>query len=558
MSDEPAELDLVALFYRANWTRLRLSARVSGMVDFGVLASQAESASPLGRGIRLPLLPPAHLGVRRFAGTLRLTPGGRYVVDISEPARIDEADMLYAGFLASNGFCAGAGSAPLRPPYPDLLCPARLLNGFTLDLRGEVATAAGPGRRAFAVVATPVPGARADLVTRPERIEVIADAESGILLRSEETFEGRTLRVTELADVTFGVPGSAFTMPDGDDRRFGSLGSTAFTGLDGPGWTAARIAINAAGTVLGSVIRQAPGGRGPDAPAVDPEGAMPPDDEASRPVDRAESGSGGSAGVDDDLLHAMHGSGRAEFSGTLHTWADVAMMAEPAQAKTSSHGWGGVGLAAGAIGSRLGVVHTVDRVQTGGGGRYRVEHVLPVRRSVPRIATCDGQRLWRVFADKVVISPAAPLKREVADMVDTSPLLECQLTDVRETVLGGRRAFALPARRAASSWSARPRMIGGDVVVDAELGIVLRFVWRIDGKPAYRREFRDVTAGRGDGQEFHGHVPPAVRVVHADGSLLDDVAVSLPPPVRVAAKAAGSGLKAARGFLDSLSERRGH
>jgi hypothetical protein len=80
---EPAGPDVVALLYRADWTRLRLSARVSGTVDCAVLASQMQSASPLGPST--PWLPHEHLGIRRFAGSLRLTPGGRYETEITEP-----------------------------------------------------------------------------------------------------------------------------------------------------------------------------------------------------------------------------------------------------------------------------------------------------------------------------------------------------------------------------------------------------------------------------------------------------------------------------------------
>jgi hypothetical protein len=92
-------------------------------------------------------------------------------------------------------------------------------------------------------------------------------------------------------------------------------------------------------------------------------------------------------------------------------------------------------------------------------------------------------------------------------------------------------------------------------VVDAELGIVLRFIRREGGKPGYRSEFRDVTAGRAEDAEFRVQVPPGVRVVHADGTFFDDITVGLPEPVRVAAKAAGTGLRAARGFLDYWSKR---
>jgi hypothetical protein len=70
------------------------------------------------------------------------------------------------------------------PPLPELFCPSALLSGFTLDVRGPVTA---DGRDAIVVTATP----RRDTVgSRPalhDRVEVIVDAELGILLRREET-----------------------------------------------------------------------------------------------------------------------------------------------------------------------------------------------------------------------------------------------------------------------------------------------------------------------------------------------------------------------------------
>jgi hypothetical protein len=188
-----------------------------------------------------------------------------------------------------------------------LLCPTRLLNGFSLELRGEITGIAGSGRRALAVAATALPGARTDLLARPERIEVLADADTGILLRSEETFKGRTLRLTELSEVTFGEPGDAFIPPDeDDDRDTAGRGFSAFTGFSGPVWTAARTATNSAGGLLRSVITHAPGRQAPGQP--DPEACMPPDDEDDAAAGSAAGEPAGLAGVSDELLHAMFGS----------------------------------------------------------------------------------------------------------------------------------------------------------------------------------------------------------------------------------------------------------
>ena len=92
-----------------------------------------------------------------------------------------------------------------------LLRPSWLLTGFTLE-PGEPVTASG--RDALRVAATPRQGIRGRPSAGPralDRVEVVVDAELGILLRLEEILDGRTLRVTELTDVRVGPA------PAGDD-----------------------------------------------------------------------------------------------------------------------------------------------------------------------------------------------------------------------------------------------------------------------------------------------------------------------------------------------------
>ena len=70
------------------------------------------------------------------------------------------------------------------------------------------------GRDAIAVTARPRRGAvgsGTSLSPRAcDRVELIVDAETGILLRREETFEGQVLTLTELTAVTM-------TPPEADD-----------------------------------------------------------------------------------------------------------------------------------------------------------------------------------------------------------------------------------------------------------------------------------------------------------------------------------------------------
>ncbi len=197
-----------------------------------------------------------------------MAPGGRYRIDI--PSGQDDAGAEHGqGDNPADSDrvprCRYGTRPGLPPPYPELLRPSPVLNAFTLELaeRFEVAE-----RAALRVVATPAPGVwRAAKTSRPERIDIIADAATGILLRFEEVFDGRTVQLVELTDVTFDPPGE-FSVPDhGEDDGEPREGPPPFSG---PRWAKARSAVHAAkaatntvGPVLGSAIKHTarrPGG----------------------------------------------------------------------------------------------------------------------------------------------------------------------------------------------------------------------------------------------------------------------------------------------------------
>src|SRR5262249_8276736 len=161
--------------------------------------------------------------------------------------------------------------------------------------------------------------------------EVLADAETGILLRYAELSAGRMVHLAELSEVRFGLEAGDLGEPDADAEDDGSGDGEPLSSLSsmfsGPGWTAAKAAANVAGNVLGLNVRHAsrrPGEPGSWERATtedDPEAAMPP---AGDRFDPAVSGGPAS----DDVLHALHRSGRAEFSATLHWWADAERFGE--------------------------------------------------------------------------------------------------------------------------------------------------------------------------------------------------------------------------------------
>lgn len=540
MMDEP---DLVTLFYRADWTRISLSAEVHELSDWALRSKMRQPAQPGFSWVRADV-PPDGRGRCEHRARLRIAPGGRYVVGILTSSDVETAPDHDAVLRTRYGIRPG-----LLPPYPEVLRPSLLLVGFSLELAERVPVA---GRAALRVVATPAPGVwQADKRKRPERVEVIADAETGILLRFEEFFEGRTVQLTELSDVTFD-PGGEFEVPDGgeDDGEAGENESRLFSS---PGWAATKSAANVLGTVLGTAAGHAP--RPPRRAAAwagataddDPEAAMPPAEER---FDPAVSG----APASEELLHALHRSGRAEFSATLHQWIDAAVYGEWAQARASDRGWGGVGSAAGALAGRVGDIHLVTRVAIGGDGRYRLEYLRDRRRHRPRAVACDGSRRWLEYDDRVVVGPVLPLPQEITEMIDTAALLDPRVSNVAETRVGGRRGFAL--RAAADAPDARdvPMLVrNSDLFVDAELGILLRLVWYAGDGQALRYEFRDLAPLSADGGEFAFRVPPGLRVEHTDGWLLDEM--DIPEGMRSAIRSAGSAAKAAHGFLSSLRGR---
>jgi hypothetical protein len=536
------ERELVTLLYGADWKRLNLTADISVTFDFDPHFRQVNGHAPRPPD-RADIEHGVPRGIHRLGGRLVVVPGGRYRVEPEETPDPDDEPGL--GHLGPEA----------------LLHPAQLLSGFTLSPRGPVTVS---GRDAFKVVATPRPWQVSTLAPL-DRIEAIVDAETGILLRRADIFDGLTLQLTELSQVRFGAlkATDAAGFSDDDDWEgdpadpFGGLGGNPF---DVPGWRAAKVAANAAGAVLGSAVRHSPHqrctGAGPGGRVGDADAAMPADEPF---------GAGAPASVtviSDELPYAMYRSGTVPFTGTLHRWDDTAAYTDWLRLGADRRGWDGVGAFAGAVGDRIGISHRVWRVQTGRGGRYRIDYVLnPQKGRPPSTMACDGDQRWRVYENRVTVGPAGPVDRDIAAMVDASWLLRYELSDVTELTFGDRRAFAF---RVASGEPLPPLLsplVLSDTraIVDAELGIVLLVESRLNGKATIRGEFRDVsaTAAEDQGGAFRLDIPPGVRVVRHDGGPLNEIDV--PEPVRVAARSARAaarmgetGFAAARGFLDSL------
>lgn len=160
----------------------------------------------------------------------------------------------------------------------------------------------------------------------------------------------------------------------------------------------------------------------------------------------------------------------------------------------------------------------MTRVTIGGGGRYRLDYLRDHRKHGPRAVACDGSRRWLEYDDQIVVGPVLPLPREITEMVDTAVLLDTHVSDVAETQVSGRRGFALRTAADAPDPIEVPRLLKkSDLVVDAELGIMLRLTWYADGTQAMRYEFRDVAPL--SAQRDLAHDSAACTVTFGDRSL---------------------------------------
>jgi hypothetical protein len=457
----------------------------------------------------------------------------------------------------------------------------------------------------------PVPSLLRAPVEPWDEVQAVVDVELGFLLRCRRRNRTGTGEVNEFRSLTVG--GEA----DGDPELFSAPeGSISGRGADRAGvpWqTFARAAgKEAAKTVagmaaggIGAVIRASstthedPFARA-TAEESDPEAEMPQDDPA--PPDRADPAE---PAVSDELLHLLYRSGTIapRISAALHEWFDFAALLEAAPDSARRTGFGGVGflldtIHGKAVDDGTDAAHEARRLRIGGWDRYRIDVTRPSRwagRGLERWQTIagDGTRTWKVYAKRVTAESAEPVPGEIADLLDASWLLACELSDGHPvTVDGGRPGYRVVARKpgprptgielfltpdAVSAMAGRWAQLFFPVVavVDAESGRLLRLTRYKGGRPVLRQELRDVADV--DSADDFGFTPPAGLPVEEETEDADPAPESeesqesqgahgahawsgewITPgdAARVAAdavkKQVGEKVAAARGFLDSF------
>jgi outer membrane lipoprotein-sorting protein len=571
--------EVIGLLYRADWTRLSLSAEVRSETDRELLPRLSPEEPPRwyrprpaqtqeeewSRWHRAWSAQKQDDGRYSWRGTLLIGPGGRWRLEGSVPGR-DAGGEAAEGNDGERGWSwrlsATGGPPPLPvkvngayPPVPELFCPSCLLGGYTLEELGPMIVA---GRDAIAIAATP----RRDVLSSDpghrshDRVEVAVDAELGILLRRIETSGGELVARTELTDVTMNPPEAAdpvrFAVPLGSHRS-----ETPGKTVRGPDWAT----MDRVGGGLDVLIRHAPHRPGRDAAGQQPE-AMPSPDPA--PLEPANA-----SPPPDEVLDLLYRSGEPhDLSVTVRQWRDQAALAAWVPERLRAAGSGGFADLLDTMARGMNVARTDARLRVSGPDRYRLDYFSPrLDRGAPTTIACDGERRWQVYQDWTMVGPAAPLTDPIAFLADACWLLRGRLSGGTELTYRGRPARQLRVTRVpgGAGLVVGPPLFPdaiADAIIDAETGCLLRLISYAGDAPVIWSELDDISTEPAGPDEFRVHVPPGTRTVEETGNWVVDEAAAMPGLAGTAARAAAEAVNrttgavsAARTFLDDL---RGH
>jgi hypothetical protein len=381
------------------------------------------------------------------------------------------------------------------------------------------------------------------------------DAELGILLRRVETSGGELVTLTELTDVTMNPPEAA------DPARFAPVpGSNRGETQEGPGAAvrAGWAAVDLAAGGLGALIRHAPRLPGHGPPGEQPEAMPSPDPAPLEPADGSP--------PPEEVLELLYRSGEPrDLGATARQWHDEAATATLIPESIRAAGSGGIASLFEAMTRGMNVTRTVARLRVSGPDRYRLDFSRRLRRILPTTIACDGERRWRVFQDRTVVGPAAPLWDQIAFLADSCWLLRGRLSGGAELTYRGRPARQLRVTPVPGGEEVVPgplMLYPADAIVDAETGCLLRLLSYIGDTLAIWSELDDISTEPAGPDEFRVHAPPGTRTVEETGNWVADEIAVMPGLAGTAARAAAEAVNrtagavsAARSFLDDL---RGH
>jgi hypothetical protein len=430
----------------------------------------------------------------------------------------------------------------LPAPIQAMFRPSWLVSGYDLALDGTEETA---GRTALRITATPRPLARGQFTGRDlviDRFTVLADPDLGLLLRREVTRDGRTDETALITSLTLGQDPDAASqasfrpppaLPIADTIDNGENGAGPAPRQDGAAWRLAKSAAGALGEGLGFAVRHTP--RTPPPAGTPPMPDSGPPDTEPVPLPAG-------------LVNLLHRTGQpaACFTATATTWIDGEAIVAAGQAVRTDPGsplpglLGPEDLWAALTDRPPADQYLAERITVGPPGRYRVDQLATQDARRVRTVASDGERYWAVYANRVVVLPATAqrLDEQKLRLADPSWLLGpgWRLSAFRPQEIGGRDGWLLWAQNTGtpgtSRWdlAARGLLPQVCVVVDAELGVLLRITGYADGKPAMCTELTGLTVLPADDlAPFTPELPDGVPVIHGR-TKLDEL--NMPAPVR--------------------------
>ena len=569
--------ELVALLYRADWTRLSLLARLSWARDVELDRQFRQGAeSDLHRrtqavitrltGLRDPDEPaPGDLEQELL---VRVAPGGRFRVESvadGTVAAVGDGERRWA--VIGDRALGRPGPGPGRAVH-GLFTPQWLLAWYDLRVTGQ---AEAEGRAAHRVTATPrrVSGRWPTALTGWSGWTCWSTTRWASCCGASRCSAGRFLSGRSCTSWNLtrqGRPCSRCRRRCATSvRRIGS--SRAGAPGRRPGRPRARRRRRWASRP-GTFRATARGGR----PATPSRSCRPTPGAARRPPRTGRP-------PEPDLAILLHRTGRTPptFTADLHRWQDDEAYTDILQDyRGALPPWLDGILGPDALWDAVAEhspedrsEHQTARLRVALPGRYRIDYRTGNWHHRYAAIACDGTQTRKIFADRVAVSPATPLAPDIASLVDPAWLLSgwklSAAGPARVACLPGLRVVAEPThgRLAAMGFSLV------EVIVDAELGILLQHTSFGGDRPAVRTELRDVRPagdldaafGAGFGAGFGADAAPGLRVVADSGGLLADR--DLPRPVRAAGGAAAiaglgaaAGAVAITGWLDKHRSRR--
>ena len=574
---------IVGLLVEADWTRLCLTAELTTVHDESVQSLLRSSAAVRAWRARRDRPDPAawqaaataepRADLRTSRSRLLIAPGSRYrqEFDVQGTGRVLGSDGQTEWDLDDDETdYSNLHSADSWPPAEELLCPAWLPSLFELELAGAdvmggrqvlrisagprplLRGRSGPGRSGMPRV---LPASwRKSGEELLDRIDAVVDAEFGILLRCERLFDGQLVSRSELAQIMIDPPEAAdasqFSPPPADNNPVDGAddGPGPDSPFDGPGWRLVKTAANLGASSLSATIKrraQAATQAGP-ADATTGRSGWRPDAGAGAAVTNSESP------VSSEIVRLLYRSGlhTADLDAELRVWVDTE--ASLANMKDASERWGmdGIGRLSDALAELGTQKFRRAMIRLGAVGRYRIDYTEATGQRRPQTVAADGEYRWRVYPDRTIVGPAAPLPADIARLFDSAWLLSWKLTGGDEIRLDGRAAFAVRLHESGRPLPSADRD-PAEAVIDAELGILLRFSQTANGKLVSLAELGQIRTGQQRSANWI-EVPAGPNVTkESEGPV--DWAVA-PPALRAAAGLANRAFDAASA-VHSLADR---